>query len=97
MKRILITLAALAVAAVLTLGAGPASAQYLEDGGAGGAGGGGTEQAGGAGGAGTGVGGTGGQLARTGSSNVLPLVGVGGAALLLGGAFLYGARKPNEA
>lgn len=35
-------------------------------------------------------------LARTGS-DVLPLVGIAGAALLLGGAFVYGARKPRQA
>lgn len=41
-------------------------------------------------------GGGGGAIARTGS-DVLPLVGIAGAALLLGGAFIYGARKPREA
>lgn len=58
----------------------------------------GTLGGGGGGGGGTGAGttGGGGALARTGS-NVLPLVGIGGAALLLGAAFIYGARKPSEA
>lgn len=36
-------------------------------------------------------------LARTGSSNTGPLVGIGAAALVLGGAFLYGARRPRQA
>lgn len=87
MKRILITLTAVVIAAALSLGVSPASAQYLE-----GTGGEGIEQAGGGQGAAAG-----GELSRTGSSNVLPLVGIGGAALLLGGAFIYGARKPSEA
>ena len=39
-----------------------------------------------------------GTLARTGSSTTGPLVGVGAAALILGGAFLYGARRnPRQA
>ena len=38
-----------------------------------------------------------GTLARTGSSNTGPLVGIGAAALVLGGAFLYGARRPRQA
>ena len=39
-----------------------------------------------------------GTLARTGSSTTGPLVGVGAAALILGGAFLYGARRnPGQA
>ena len=38
-----------------------------------------------------------GTLARTGSSSTLPLVAIGGAALVLGGAFLYGARRPRNA
>jgi LPXTG-motif cell wall-anchored protein len=37
-----------------------------------------------------------GTLARTGS-NTAPLVGIGAAALVLGGAFLYGARRPRTA
>lgn len=97
MKRILIVLATVLAALALTFGASPASAQYLEGGG----GGGGTETPsdpggiaapGGVGGGGAG----GGALSRTGS-NVLPLIGIAGAALLLGGAFVYGARKPREA
>jgi len=36
-----------------------------------------------------------GTLPRTGSSNTGPLVGVGLAAVVLGGAFLYGARRPR--
>ena len=38
-----------------------------------------------------------GTLARTGSSNTGPLVGIGAAAIVLGGAFLYGARRPRQA
>lgn len=38
-----------------------------------------------------------GTLARTGSSNTGPLVGIGVAAVVLGGAFLYGARRPRQA
>lgn len=38
-----------------------------------------------------------GTLARTGSSTTGPLVGIGAAALVLGGAFLYGARRPRQA
>jgi LPXTG-motif cell wall-anchored protein len=38
-----------------------------------------------------------GTLPRTGSSNTGPLVGIGAAALVLGGAFLYGARRPRQA
>lgn len=38
-----------------------------------------------------------GTLARTGSSNTGPLVGLGAAAIVLGGAFLYGARRPRRA
>ena len=38
-----------------------------------------------------------GTLARTGSSNTGPLVGIGAAAVVLGGAFLYGARRPRQA
>jgi LPXTG-motif cell wall-anchored protein len=38
-----------------------------------------------------------GTLPRTGSSNTGPLVGIGAAALVLGGAFLYGARRPRTA
>ncbi len=38
-----------------------------------------------------------GTLARTGSSNTGPLVGVGLAAVVLGGAFVYGARRPRQA
>lgn len=37
-----------------------------------------------------------GTLARTGS-NTAPLLGIGAAALVLGGAFLYGARRPRNA
>jgi LPXTG-motif cell wall-anchored protein len=38
-----------------------------------------------------------GTLARTGSSNTGPLIGIGAAAVVLGGAFLYGARRPRQA
>ena len=38
-----------------------------------------------------------GTLPRTGSSNTGPLVGIGAAAVVLGGAFLYGARRPRQA
>lgn len=38
-----------------------------------------------------------GTLARTGTSTTGPLVGIGAAALVLGGAFLYGARRPRTA
>ncbi|MGN6694908.1 MAG: Ig-like domain-containing protein [Aquihabitans sp.] len=38
-----------------------------------------------------------GTLPRTGSSNTGPLVGIGVAAVVLGGAFLYGARRPRQA
>ncbi|MCB1031298.1 MAG: LPXTG cell wall anchor domain-containing protein [Acidimicrobiales bacterium] len=38
-----------------------------------------------------------GTLPRTGSSNTGPLVGIGAAALVLGAAFLYGARRPRNA
>lgn len=38
-----------------------------------------------------------GGLARTGSSNTGPLVGIGAAALVLGAAFVYGARRPRTA
>lgn len=38
-----------------------------------------------------------GTLARTGSSSTMPLVAIGAAALVLGGAFLYGARRPRNA
>lgn len=39
-----------------------------------------------------------GTLPRTGSSsNTGPLVGIGAAALVLGGAFVYGARRPRQA
>lgn len=38
-----------------------------------------------------------GTLARTGSSSTGPLVGIGAAAVVLGGAFLYGARRPRRA
>jgi LPXTG-motif cell wall-anchored protein len=38
-----------------------------------------------------------GTLPRTGSSSTMPLVAIGGAALVLGGAFLYGARRPRNA
>lgn len=38
-----------------------------------------------------------GTLARTGSSNTGPLVGIGAAAVVLGAAFLYGARRPRQA
>lgn len=38
-----------------------------------------------------------GTLARTGSSSTAPLVGIGAAAVVLGGAFLYGARRPRQA
>lgn len=38
-----------------------------------------------------------GTLARTGSSNTGPLIGIGAAAVVLGGAFLYGARRPRTA
>ena len=38
-----------------------------------------------------------GTLARTGSSNTGPLIGIGAAAVVLGGAFLYGARRPRRA
>ena len=38
-----------------------------------------------------------GTLARTGSNSTTPLLFVGAAALVLGGAFLYGARKPRQA
>lgn len=110
MKRILIILATIATALALMLGANPASAQYLEGDGGDSPGGGGTPTSawievvapgslgggGGAPGTGAGTTGGGGALARTGS-NVLPLVGIGGAALLLGAAFIYGARKPSEA
>ena len=34
-------------------------------------------------------------LARTGTSNIGPLLGIGGAALVLGAAFVYGARRPR--
>ena len=40
--------------------------------------------------------GGGGALPRTGS-DVLPLVGIASAAVLLGGAFVYGARRPRQA
>ncbi|MEO6989402.1 MAG: hypothetical protein ABI239_12240 [Aquihabitans sp.] len=48
--------------------------------------------------AGTGQPGTGGNapLVRTGSDTA-PLVGIGAAALVLGGAFVYGARRPRTA
>jgi LPXTG-motif cell wall-anchored protein len=36
-----------------------------------------------------------GTLPRTGSSNTGPLVGIGAAAVVLGAAFLYGARRPR--
>lgn len=39
----------------------------------------------------------GGALARTGSSNTAPLVGIGSGALVLGGAFVYGSRRPRSA
>lgn len=38
-----------------------------------------------------------GTLARTGTSSTGPLVGIGAAAVVLGGAFLYGARRPRTA
>ena len=38
-----------------------------------------------------------GTLARTGSNNTGPLIGIGAAAVVLGGAFLYGARRPRQA
>ena len=38
-----------------------------------------------------------GTLARTGSNSTTPLIGIGAAALVLGGAFLYGARRPTRA
>jgi LPXTG-motif cell wall-anchored protein len=38
-----------------------------------------------------------GTLARTGSNSTTPLLGIGAAALVLGGAFLYGARRPGHA
>jgi LPXTG-motif cell wall-anchored protein len=38
-----------------------------------------------------------GTLPRTGSSTTGPLVGIGAAALVLGSAFLYGARRPRNA
>ena len=38
-----------------------------------------------------------GTLPRTGSSNTGPLVAIGAAAVVLGGAFLYGARRPRQA
>lgn len=38
-----------------------------------------------------------GTLARTGSSNTGPLVGIGAAAVVLGAAFVYGARRPRSA
>jgi len=38
-----------------------------------------------------------GTLPRTGSSNTGPLVGIGVAAVVLGRAFLYGARRPRQA
>lgn len=38
-----------------------------------------------------------GTLARTGSSSTGPLIGIGAAAVVLGGAFLYGARRPRQA
>jgi LPXTG-motif cell wall-anchored protein len=38
-----------------------------------------------------------GTLPRTGSSNTAPLIGIGAAAIVLGGAFLYGARRPRQA
>ncbi len=38
-----------------------------------------------------------GTLPRTGSSNTGPLIGIGAAAVVLGGAFLYGARRPRQA
>ena len=38
-----------------------------------------------------------GTLARTGSNTTGPLVGIGAAAIILGGAFLYGARRPRTA
>ena len=38
-----------------------------------------------------------GTLARTGSSTTGPLLGVAAAAIILGGAFLYGARRPRQA
>lgn len=47
-------------------------------------------------GTGTGSGSGGSGLARTGS-DLLPLAGIAGAAILLGGAFIYGARRPREA
>jgi LPXTG-motif cell wall-anchored protein len=36
-------------------------------------------------------------LARTGSSNPAPLVGIGAGALVLGAAFVYGSRRPRTA
>ena len=32
-------------------------------------------------------------LARTGTSNIMPLLDIGGVAVVLGGMFLYGARR----
>ncbi len=37
-----------------------------------------------------------GTLPRTGSDNTAPLVGIGAAALVLGAAFVYGARRPSN-
>ncbi len=38
-----------------------------------------------------------GTLARTGTSSTGPLVGIGAAAIVLGAAFVYGARRPRNA
>ena len=38
-----------------------------------------------------------GTLARTGTSSTGPLVGIGAAAIVLGAAFVYGARRPRHA
>ncbi len=45
----------------------------------------------------SGVAGGGSALARTGSSNTAPLVGIGAGALVLGAAFVYGSRRPRSA
>ncbi|MCU1453620.1 MAG: hypothetical protein JWN46_1766 [Acidimicrobiales bacterium] len=39
---------------------------------------------------------TGTTLARTGTSNIGPLLGIGAAAVVLGAAFVYGARRPKH-
>ena len=49
----------------------------------------------GAAGTGTGTGVANTTLAHTGTSNIGPLLGIGGAAVVLGAAFVYGARRPK--